>query len=138
MLPNSRLEAPDEDYLPFKTIYALQARGARIFIEPEALHPLWNINKGALKRSDLQSSFLKGILMTQVESGPFFSGTNKLTKKKLRAMQLNQCLRQHLNNCRKIFNTIAPAAKTLSQLSMNSMTNNMMNAWTFQSQKKTY
>jgi len=73
-------KAPDEDFLPFKTIYALVSRGARIHIEPEALHPLWNINKGSLKRADLQAAFLKGTLMSQVEHGPFFSGTNKLTK----------------------------------------------------------
>ena len=73
-------KAPDENFLPFKTIYALVSRGARIHIEPEALHPLWNMNKGALRRADLQASFLKGTLMSQVEHGPFFSGTNKLTK----------------------------------------------------------
>lgn len=77
---NYKSEGPDEDFLPFKTMYALQGRGLRCHAEPETLHPLWNLTKGAIKRSGLQPAFLKGCLMSQVDSGPFSSGGNKMSK----------------------------------------------------------
>ncbi len=67
--------------MPFKAIYALQGKGARVHIEPETLHPLWNSCKGALNASGLMIPLLIGMLMSQVDHGPFTAGTNFLHKK---------------------------------------------------------
>ena len=66
--------------LPYKSVYALMTAGARVWVEPEAIHCLWNSAKAAFKRSGLQSAVLLGSLMTQVSHGPYASGANLLTK----------------------------------------------------------
>ena len=73
-------QVADEDMLPFKSIYSLMTAGARVWVEPEALHCLWNSAKAAFKRSGLQPAVLLGSLMTQVNHGPYSSGANLLTK----------------------------------------------------------
>ena len=77
---NIQSEVADEDMLPYKSMYALMTAGARIWVEPESLHCLWNTAKAAFKRSGLQGAVLLGSLMTQVNHGPYASGANMLTK----------------------------------------------------------
>jgi hypothetical protein len=76
-------KAPDEDFLPFKAMYSLMSRGARIHIEPEAAHGLWNATKSALLSSGLNSANLIGMLLSQVDHGPFSSGSNFVRKKEV-------------------------------------------------------
>ena len=52
-------KVPDQEALPFKTLYALSYNcQCRIFCEPEELHGSWNAVRNAVKRADLQPALL--------------------------------------------------------------------------------
>ena len=66
----------DQEALPFKMIYGLQELGARIFIQPESCHGMWNDTKNAVRRSGKQYCLLLSLTMSNMAHGPFGSGKN--------------------------------------------------------------
>ncbi|CAE7810340.1 unnamed protein product [Symbiodinium sp. CCMP2592] len=85
--PESPLErplltiAPDEDGLPIKAMLGLQhLLHYRIHVEPELCHPLWNDVKNSIRRSGMQSSLMKGVVMSHINHGPYQSGANMQVK----------------------------------------------------------
>jgi hypothetical protein len=79
-----RTESPDEEALPFKSLWALMFNSRlRIYIEPDSLHCLWNDVKNAYKRSECQPALLLGILLCQTGHGPFLSAGNQWTKQEV-------------------------------------------------------
>ena len=77
-------KVPDQEALPFKTLYALSYNcQCRIFCEPEELHGSWNAVRNAVKRADLQPALLIGSVMSQVSHGPFTSGQNQFNREQV-------------------------------------------------------
>ncbi|CAL1172051.1 unnamed protein product [Cladocopium goreaui] len=71
----------DEEHLPFKALWSLLFNSKlRLYVEPEALHNMWNDLKNSYKRADLQPALLLGIVMSQSSHGPFGSGHHQWTK----------------------------------------------------------
>ena len=54
--------------------------GYRVHIEPEMCHPLWNDVKNSIRRSGMQSALLKGVVMSNINHGPYNSGANMQLK----------------------------------------------------------
>ena len=74
-------ETADEEHLPFKALWSLLFNSKlRLYVEPEALHNMWNDLKNSYKRADLQPALLLGIVMSQSSHGPFGSGHHQWTK----------------------------------------------------------
>ena len=74
-------KTPDEEALPFKSLWALQFNSQlRIYVEAEALHCFWNDLKNAVKRAELQPALLLSIVLTQMAHGPFLSGHHQWSR----------------------------------------------------------